>query len=273
MTSSAASSPTNKYLTAYLLALQQVLQRRATLFMDRIGGVAIVLSLYYFWSALLRGKTHFLGYSQPQMLSYVLMMNILRSFVFTGRGWEVVGEISHGKISSYLVRPIDYHAYSLALDLAAKTIHVGAALIEVGVLLLFIRAPLYIPQEPATWVLFAASVILSSLLFFFLEFMVASLAFWTSESGGPLFCFELFLQFAAGTFFPLDVLPGAIQKALTFTPFPYMVFFPINIYLERLAWADAGKTLILEAAWLAFFYWAAKAVWKRGVANYSAEGG
>ncbi len=262
-----------KYLTAYGIALQEVLQRRASLLMDRVGGVAILLSLYYFWKALLGTKTSFLGYTQAQMLSYVLVMNILRSFVFTGRGWQLVGEISTGKISSYLVRPISYHGYSLALDLAQKTVHLCAAFVEVGVLVLVIGAPIYVPRSPETWLAFAAAVCASSLLFFFLEFMVSSLAFWTSESGGPLFCFELFLQFAAGTFFPLDVLPKAAQKALALTPFPYMVFFPINIYLERLPPAAAARTLAVQLAWLAVFIWAAQALWQRGLDAYAAEGG
>ena len=42
-----------KYLTAYNIALQQVLQRRASLLMDRVGGIAVILSLYYFWKAML----------------------------------------------------------------------------------------------------------------------------------------------------------------------------------------------------------------------------
>lgn len=263
----------NKYLAAYGLALQHVLQRRSSLLMDRIGGLAIILSLYYFWKTLLAGKAEFLGYTGDQMLSYVLLMNLLRSFVFTGRGWELVGEISSGKISSYLVRPINYHGYALALDLAQKTVHLTAAFLEVGLLVAVIKAPIYLPARPETWLLFPAAVALSSLLFFFLEFMVSSLAFWTSESGGPLFCFELFLQFAAGTFFPLDVLPAALQRALALTPFPYMVFFPINIYLERTSTPEAVRLLGVEALWLALFYWAARAVWRVGVQSYSAEGG
>jgi ABC-2 type transport system permease protein len=262
-----------KYLTAYSIALQQVLQKRASLLMDRVGGIAVIVSLYYFWKALLGTKTQFLGYSREQMLSYVLAMNVLRSFVFTGRGWELVGEISSGRISSYLVRPISYHGYSLALDLAQKTVHVCASFLEVGVLVLVVGAPVYLPQHWFSWLMFAVAVGLSSLLFFFLEFIVSSLAFWTSESGGPLFCFELFLQFAAGTFFPLDVLPGGLQKALEFTPFPYMVFFPISIYLERFSAAQAARTLLIEAAWLAVLIWAARVVWRLGLDNYSAEGG
>ena len=262
-----------KYLTAYAIALQQVLQRRSSLLMDRLGGVAILLSLYYFWRALLGSSRSFLGYTPEQMLSYVLVMNVLRSFVFTGRGWELVGDISTGRISSYLVRPINYHGYSLALDLAQKTVHLFAALFEIGVLILVIGAPIYVPHAWQTWLLFTAAVGASSLLFFFLEFMVSSLAFWTSESGGPLFCFELFLQFAAGAFFPLDVLPKALQRALAMTPFPYMVFFPINIYLERFSAAEAAKTLAVQAAWLIACVWAARALWRVGLDNYAAEGG
>jgi ABC-2 type transport system permease protein len=262
-----------KYLVAYGIALQQVLQRRSSLLMDRVGGIAIIVSLYYFWMSLLGTKQSFLGYSREQMLSYVLAMNVLRSFVFTGRGWELVGEISSGRISSYLVRPISYHGYTLALDMAQKTVHAAASLIEVGVLVLIVQAPVYAPARWQTWLLFAVSVALSSMIFFFLEFIVSSLAFWTSESGGPLFCFELFLQFAAGTFFPLDVLPAALRQALSLTPFPYMVFLPINIYLERLSFAQASQTLLIQACWLAAFVWAALGAWRVGLRNYSAEGG
>ncbi|MBI4376273.1 MAG: ABC-2 family transporter protein [Elusimicrobia bacterium] len=262
-----------KYLTAYSIALQQVLQRRASLLMDRVGGIAVIVSLYYFWKALLGQKSEFLGYSGEQMLSYVLAMNLLRAFVFTGRGWELVGDISSGRIASYLVRPISYHGYSLALDMAQKTVHLFAALLEIGVLILLVQAPVYQPAEPATWPLFAVAVLLSSLIFFFLEFTVSSMAFWTSESGGPLFCFELFLQFAAGTFFPLDVLPKSLQAALSLTPFPYMVFFPINIYLERVPLAQAAQIIGMQCLWLALFAAMSVWVWRVGLQSYSAEGG
>lgn len=262
-----------KYTAAYSLALQQVLQRRSTLLMDRLGGVAILVSLYYFWSALLVGRDNFLGYTGSQMLSYVLAMSVLRSFAFTGRGWELVGDISSGRISGLLVRPIDYRGYSLALDMANKSVHLAAAILEIAVLMIIVKAPLYIPESPWTWVLFAAATLVSSLVFFFLEFLIASFAFWTSESAGPLFCFELFLQFAAGAFFPLDVLPAAAQSVLNLTPFPYLVFFPIHIYLERLSTAEALQILAIQGAWLVIGFLAVKIVWTRGLQSYSADGG
>lgn len=262
-----------KYWTTFSISLQQVLQLRATLLMDRVGGLAVLLSLYYFWDTLMGQGKSFLGYTREQMLSYVLLMNVLRSFVFTGRGWQLVGEISSGRISSYLVRPISYHGYALAMDLSQKALHAAASIVEISLLMLVFRAPIYLPDRWETWLLFIMSVALSSLLFFFLEFIVASLAFWTSESGGPLFVFELSLQFAAGTFFPLDVLPRALRSALELTPFPYMVFFPINVYLERVSPAEAVRLIGIQGAWLMLCVWAALALWRKGLDNYSAEGG
>lgn len=262
-----------KYWIAYQIALQETLQRRSTLLMDRLGGFAVVVSLYAFWTALIGDKTDFLGYSREQMLTYVLALNVLRSFVFTGRGWQLVGEISSGRISSYLIRPLQYHGYALALDLAQKTVHVAASFLEVGLLAALVQGGLFLPVDPATWLLFTVAVLLSSLIFFFLEFMISSLAFWTSESGGPLFCFELFLQFAAGAFFPLDVLPLALRKALEATPFPYMVYFPVRVFLEKVSPAEAVRLIGLEAMWLAAVFAGAMMVWRRGVRSYAAEGG
>ena len=232
-----------------------------------------MLTLYYFWSSLLAGKNSFAGYTRVQMLSYVLVMNLLRAFVFTGRGWELVSEIASGRISSWLLRPIQYQGYSLALDLSQKAVHLAAAVVEVALLLVVFRAPLYWPAHAATWLLFFAGVLLSSLLYFQIEFLVASIAFWTSESGGPLFCFDLFLQFAAGLFFPLDVLPHALQAALRITPFPYIVFFPLNVYLERVPLREAGGTLLIQAFWLAVLHLAVTTLWRRGLRVFAAEGG
>lgn len=262
-----------KYLHVFKIGLQNVLQHRASLLMDRVGGIAVLLALYYFWSSLLSDRPAFLGYTREQMLTYVLGTNLLRSLVFTGRGWDLVTEISSGRLSSYLLRPIRYPAYSLSLDLAQKSVHLAAACLEIGLLCALFKIPVFLPVRAATWLLFAASAAVSSLIFFHLEFLVSSLAFWTAESGGPLFCFELFLQFASGAFFPLDVLPGGVRQALHLTPFPYMASVPLNIYLERIPATEAARLLSIELAWLVCLAAAVQVFWRRGLRAYAAEGG
>lgn len=260
------------YATAYSIALQETLQRRWSFFMERLGSFAVVLSLYSFWSALLGERHEFLGYTRAEMLTYSLTLNFLMSYVFTGRGWMLVGEIASGKISSYLVRPVSYQGYSLALDLAQKSVHAASAVVEIAVLSFFVGG-LFLPHDPLSWLLFALTATAASLLFFFLEFTVSSLAFWTSESGGPLFCFELFVQFAAGAFFPLDVLPEALRRLLESTPLPYMAYYPARILLGKVSHAEALRLAGLELLWLLAAVLVAGLAWRRGVRSYAAEGG
>ena len=102
---------------------------------------------------------------------------------------------------------------------------------------------------------------------------MSSLAFWTSESGGPLFCFELFVQFAAGAFFPLDVLPGALRRLLESTPLPYMAYHPARILLGKVSHGEALRLIGLELLWLAGAVALASFMWRRGTRSYAAEGG
>ena len=263
-----------KYLYIYSVSLQDFLQRRWTLAVDRLRSLIVIVALYYLWSALLAKDSTILGYTRPQMLTYVLGLSLLRAFVLTSRAWETVGEIAGGQIVSYLLRPISYYGYCLAKDLAWKTVYVVSAVFEVGLLILVLRAPVYLPSDPAAWLLAAAATVLALLIYFALGMTVCLAAFWTSESSGPLFCFELALSFCAGAFFPLDVLPPFWQGLLKLLPFPYLAFFPLEVYLGR--WgptADVLRGLAIQVFWIGTIFALSRAIWSRGLKAYAAEGG
>ena len=96
--------------------------------------------------------------------------------------------------------------------------------------------------------------------------------FWTAESWGPRFLIELILEFSAGAFFPLDVLPPTVQSILKCAPSPYLVFFPLNIYLERLSTIDIARGFAIELMWIVTFAALTRFVWTKGLAAYEAEG-
>jgi ABC-2 type transport system permease protein len=73
--------------------------------------------------------------------------------------------------------------------------------------------------------------------------------------------------------FPLDILPPAAFKVLQFTPFPYQVFFPVNVYLERVSGTSLYQGLAIQAVWVLAAYFLARFVWHRGIRKYSAVGG
>jgi len=85
-----------------------------------------------------------------------------------------------------------------------------------------------------------------------------------------LFAFE---YLAGGHLFPLDILPPLLTRALLFTPFPYQLFFPVNIYLGRTRGVDLKLGLVVQLAWVIAAYLLARFVWSRGIRKFSAVGG
>jgi len=73
--------------------------------------------------------------------------------------------------------------------------------------------------------------------------------------------------------FPINILPPALAHILNFTPFPYLLYFPVNVYLGAIKGLDLAQGLAIQFAWLAFFWLLSQFVWRRGIKKYSAVGG
>ena len=261
-----------KYWFIYSLYWQEGLQQRASFFMERFRSLVVLLSFYYLWSALLARRSSFAGYDHSQMITYVLGMNILRSLVFAGRMDEVAWEINHGRLSAYLLKPVSFMAYVFSREMSEKSINCVSAVIEVFALSKFFGIAMSWPQHAITWLLFAAAAAGAVLLNFFLSFIVGCWGFWTAESGGPRFCLELFLEFSAGAFFPLDILPPFLQTVLKIFPSPYLVFFPLRVFLEKMSAAQWVNGFLAQAFWVAALGGLARWVWGKGLSVYAAQG-
>lgn len=263
----------SKYRTVFAMSVQRELTYRASFLMDRARSVTILIAFYAFWSAIFQDRADFAGYTRAQMFTYVLGMNVLNALVFSDKTWEMIYEINTGKISSYLIRPISYIGACVSRDAADKLTQMLSAVIEVALAWWLLRVPLYAPRDPWTYAAFAAAALLAVVLYFLMSYAVSSLAFWTAESGGPRFCFELFLAFASGGFFPLDVLPGLMRRTFESLPFASLLFFPLNVFLERLGPGDLARGFAVQVFWIVCSGFLVRALWRRGLRAYGSEGG
>jgi len=261
-----------KYGFVFSLYWQEGLAQRASFVMERFRALVVMTSLYYLWSALLRNQTSFAGYSRPQILTYVFGMSLLRSIVFASRTDEIAMEINQGRLSGYLLKPVYYFVYTFSRDLAEKSTNFISSIIEISGLYLIFHVVLAWPRSWQTWVLFILAVTLAMFMNYLLNFMVGCWGFWTSESSGPRFLLALIMEFTAGAFFPLDILPLHIQHILQWFPSPYLVFFPLNILLEKADMHQIINGFTAQIIWIMVLSLMARLVWVRGSANYGAEG-
>lgn len=262
-----------KYLTLFGLSWQKQLEVRSDFLFERARSLAVLVSIYFLWSTLLEKQPNLMGYNRVELLTYVLLMTLLRAWVLGCVSDRIPSEIATGKLSEVLMRPISHMGYWATQDAAMKSLNIVFAIPEVIVFSFLMSSPFYLPQQLMTYALFALSVFGGMVLYFQMSYMCGVMGFWGSQSWGPRFCFEVILEFCAGAYFPIDILPAAMQKVISALPFPYLVYFPLSIYLERLSAAEIASSFAHQAVWVALLGFLLKWFWARGLRHYAAEGG
>jgi ABC-2 type transport system permease protein len=161
----------------------------------------------------------------------------------------------------------------LCLFFSGKIIFTVVSLAPVGIFIFCLRQYMVAPAGEWALACFLLSTLLAGLLQFFISYTLALMAFWLLEVSTIIFMAFAFEYLAGGHVFPLNILPPALEAALNCTPFPYLLFFPVSIYLGQVRGAALWRGLGVQAAWLVFFYLLARLVWHRGIRKYSAVGG
>ena len=68
-------------------------------------------------------------------------------------------------------------------------------------------------------------------------------------------------------------MPAWFQAILRWLPFPYELFFPVQVFLERVQGAELWKGLTIQAGWVLVMFAVSQMMWKRGIRHYQAVGG
>jgi len=263
-----------KYLTLAKITFEEYLVYRLNFVLWRFRSFVSFLTLFFFWLAIYGGRSEFLGYQKSQMLAYVVGIAMLRSIVLGSRSVDLGGQIRSGELTKIVLRPLGIFSFWFSRDLVDKLLNIFFTFLELAIVLAIFKFPFWFPTRLETYIIFAFMVILATFLYFFLSFVISVLAFWTEEVWATRWLFGMvFLEFFAGAFFPIDVLPSWLQKIVYLTPFPYLVFYPLKIWLEQISGVEALKAILICFGWLLLFWWLAKNLWQKGVKNYGAYGG
>ena len=265
----------NKYAHVINIGIQNTLVYRMNFVFRSVFGLIPLFATLSLWRAIYRGGDgDVAGYSLAQMTSYYLVVTIVDALTAVAEDdWQIAADIKDGNISQFLLKPIDYLSYRLCLYAAGRVVFTACALVPVTVFIWAQRAHFVLPADAGTVAWFGVSLVLTALLQFLISYTMALLAFWVLEVSTFIFILYAFEYIAGGHLFPLDILPPAVLQALNFTPFPYQLFFPVNIYLGRVSGAALYEGLLAQAGWVLAAYLLARFVWSRGVRKYSAVGG
>jgi ABC-2 type transport system permease protein len=264
-----------KYLHVFNIGIQNQLVYRVNFLFRACFGLLPLVATIQLWRTVYAGKDGQVGgYTLAQMISYYLVVTIVDMLTAVNEDdWQIAADIREGNISQFLVKPIDYMRYRLSLFFAGRAIYTAVAIVPVGLFVFLQREYFVLPENVATLGWFGLSLVFTALLQFFLSYAMALLAFWVLEVSTFIFIVFAFEYIAGGHLFPLDILPPLMLKVLSFTPFPYQLYFPVSIYVGKSTGAQLYQGLVIQFLWVVVAFLFARFMWARGIRKYSAVGG
>jgi len=254
----------NKYLTIAAVTIKEYSAYRLSFILWRVRIVISVLVTFFLWNAVFDKQTHFAGYQKDTMLTYILVVNFVNSIVLGTKTAEIAGDINDGTIINRLLKPINFLSYYAYRDIGDKLLNLIFAVVEFFLIKTIFNITIVpVVNLPLALAFFATGTIIS----FFINLALSLIGFWTTEVWAPRFVFLTLVFFLAGSYFPLDLLPKFAYRLLLLTPFPYLVYFPVQIMLgKRLAWQEP---LLFSCLWTAITYFIAITMWRRGNKSFS----
>jgi ABC-2 type transport system permease protein len=264
-----------KYLQVFKISLAQEFSYRVNFVMWRVRNIIQIFLVFFLWDTVFSNTSRELfGYDRSRILTYIFGLLIVKSLVLSTRSIDVAGDISRGDISNYLLKPVNYFKYWLTRDFSSKVLNLIFAFFETVLLFVILKPPFYLQTNPITLLAFVVTLVIAIFIYFTIVFITSSVPFWIPEAawGVHFILTAIFVEFLSGALFPLDILPQILQKIVYMTPFPYLIFFPIEIYLGKISGFILLKGIGISFLWAVFLWIALKIIWNKGLKVYQAYG-
>lgn len=266
------------YLHFIRLSFLEFLAYRLRYYTGVVSYTIFVAGNYYLYSALYAsrpaagGEATLGGLTLPEMITYVALSWIGRSFYFNNIDRDLSGQIREGQISMLLIKPV--HAQTMLLFQAVG--EAGFRLLLFTVPIVAVVAPLFHLQGPPRpelygWTLL--SFVLAFLVNAQINFLVGCLAFRLKNILGVIRAKLVTMEFLTGVLVPFTFFPDWFQTAVSWLPFQAISYVPVTIYLGRHEGDALAKALLTQAAWAIALLLLGRWLWNRSVRHVTLQGG
>ena len=179
------------------------------------------------------------GLTLPEMITYIAVAWIGRSFTFNNIDRNLAMQVQQGEIAMQLIKPL--HPQTVMLCEAVGEAAFRLLLFTLPIMVVVV--PLYGiegPPRPELYGWTLLSFLLALLLGSSLNFLVGCLAFELKNINGVIRAKHISLDFLSGVLVPFTFFPGWFQTVVGWLPFQGLSYVPVTIYLGKRAARRGG---------------------------------
>ena len=200
---------------------------------------------------------------------YFLAVFLVRQFTVVWVIWDFERDVVEGKLSPYLLQPIDPVWRHFFGHVAERFARLPFVFVLIGLFLVLYPQASWLPT-PMNFLLALLGAMGSFCLRFLMQYTFALCAFWTERASAIEQFWFLLYTFLSGMVAPLELFPDAARAVVMWTPFPYLIYFPASMLINRPEHVLQG--FLTMGLWGLLFFGLNRWLWRRGLRQYSGMG-
>ncbi|UKO99498.1 ABC transporter permease [Nostoc sp. UHCC 0870] len=255
-----------KALTLLTVYYAYIVEYRAELILWVLSG-SLPIILMGVWIKASQGGQF--GLSPVDFARYFLTAFVVRQISVVWVIWDFEKEVIEGKLSPKLLQPLDPVWHHVASHLSERIARMPFILILTFLFFLLYPQAVWLPNLGQLF-LFTIAVSLAFILRFVIQYTFAMFAFWTERANAIENFWFLFYLFLSGLIAPLEVFPQPVREIVLFTPFPYLIDFPVSILIGLPV--DLARGFWSLLGWIFIFLGVNRWLWRAGLKRYSGMG-
>ncbi len=259
----------------FLMELRSLIAYRADFWINFIGRTFFSLVVaYYLWAAVFSytDSEVMKGFTISGMIFYYLIVPLIFR-IQQGQGIGFLSrEIYDGSLNKYLLYPISLYHYKMMTYLANSLFF----LLQLFLILFIYNILFYNPEifyfSFINIIAFLCILAVVSVTFFYLFTIVELLAFWYDSIWSLGVILRFGSSFLGGALIPLSFFPEWARYLISFTPFPYLIDFPMRSLQGALSVSEFFTKILITICWLLFFRFVSRRIWEKGKYVYTGVG-
>jgi ABC-2 type transport system permease protein len=231
------------------------------------------VTVYYFiWTAVFRSSSSLAGYTLAQMIAYVSVGWIIRSFYWNTIDQEMAYEVIEGKIAMDFIKPVSIQWMWISRAMGESAFRLVLLTLPTAVILALIF-PIQGPASRENFFLFMLAVAGSFFLMAAINFMIGTCAIPLKSILALIRAKYWLIELLSGLLIPIAFFPEKLQRVMAWLPFEHIANTPLQIYLGKLDRAHAWRALGTQWLWVIALLFLAHVWWDRASRKITIHGG
>ncbi len=232
------------------------------------------VTIYYFiWSAVFQHTTGSIaGFNLQQMITYVSVGWIIRSFYWNTIDQEMAYEVIEGTITKDLLKPVSVQWMWIFRAMGESAFRLGLLTVPTAIVVSLVF-PVQGPASGLDLALFLIGVLGSFFLMGAINFMIGTCAIPLKSILAMIRAKYWLIELLSGLLIPMTYFPKTIAALLAWLPFEHIAYTPLSIYLGKFSTQKAVELLCVQWVWVVILLFAAHWWWGHATKKITIHGG